>query len=378
MTSVKILHTADLHLGAAVEFLKSKSASRKAETLLTFETIVKTAIQNNVEVFLIAGDLFDSNGVDNAFIKAIFSAVSNAAEIKFIYSAGNHDPLDITSPFRKNDIPKNFYILDTSDSSFTFDDIKLRVYGKSFKEIYCDGQAEFSINPPEDDYVNIMCIHGDLSNDGSSPYNAISADFIRNSGMDYIALGHIHKRSDIAKLGNTYFAYCGCPEGQGFDESGEKGVYIGTVTKGNADLQFYKTAKRTLIRENVDISAALTSENATDIIVSQLKEKYGNDFGENLYRITLLGETEESASISGAEILARLDGVVYFAKIKDKTTVKLDYETLKAEPSLKGVFVKKMLEKIDNCADKTEKENLLYALSLGLRAFTSEVMPDEN
>ena len=42
--------------------------------------------------------------------------------------------------------------------------------------------------------------------------------------MDYIALGHIHKFSGIKRIGNTYYAYSGCPEGRGFDEEGDKGI----------------------------------------------------------------------------------------------------------------------------------------------------------
>ena len=43
MESVKILHCADLHIGAVVSSLGEKSESRKSEALITFENIINLA-----------------------------------------------------------------------------------------------------------------------------------------------------------------------------------------------------------------------------------------------------------------------------------------------------------------------------------------------
>ena len=48
-----------------------------------------------------------------------------------------------------------------------------------------------------------------------------------------MALGHIHKRTEPLRFGNTVCAWPGCPEGRGFDELGEKGFYQGIVTDGD-------------------------------------------------------------------------------------------------------------------------------------------------
>ena len=77
-----------------------------------------------------------------------------------------------------------------------------------------------------------------------SDYNSVTPGFIESSGMDYIALGHIHKHTEIRRLGKTFYAYPGCPEGMGFDELGEKGVYIGEISKGGNSLEFLPTARR--------------------------------------------------------------------------------------------------------------------------------------
>lgn len=377
MESVKILHCADLHIGAAASFLNERAESRRFETLLTFERIVSLARENGVQIMLIAGDLFHSNNIEGSFCERVFEALRSIPEIKVVFSAGNHDPLSSDSPFLKYKLPENLHIMNTDDDCKTFTDLGVRVYGKSFKEVYCKGEKAFSIVPPADDYINLMCIHGDLKSDLSSNYNPITSDFIANSGMDYIALGHVHKKTDIGKIGNTYCAYCGCPEGQGFDELGEKGVYIGMVNKDITELNFFPTAKRMHICETVDISGCDSNISATEKITDELKTRYADTYAENLYKIILSGNIDDTADISAAEIASRLGEQFYYIKVRDNTEATIDYALLSQEKSLKGIFVKNMLAAI-NGAEESQKDKYKAALALGLKAFNAEVNFDEN
>ena len=375
MNSVKILHCADIHIGAAESSLGTLAESRRAETLITFEKIINLAKEHSVDVLLIAGDLFNSNNIQKTFADRVFECLNSIPNIKVVYAAGNHDPLNADSPFKKYELPKNVCVLDTKDCFVEFADLKTRVYGKSFKEIYMQGVERFSI-AADDNFINLMCIHGDLRSDMGSDYNSITSDFIKSSGMDYIALGHVHKRTEIGKIGNSYVSYCGCPEGQGFDELGEKGVYLGDVSKGICNLQFVSTAKRMHITENIDISGLASSNEVADKILQDIKSKYADNFADNLYKIILSGKVDEGTVISLPEITARLNDVLYFAKLRDKTEVEVDFESISQENTLKGIFVKNMLVKI-NAADQAEKELLKAALNIGLKAFSGEVNYDE-
>ncbi len=243
MNTVKILHCADVHIGAEESFLGVKSELRRRETLLTFEKIVDLALENNVKVLLIAGDLFNSNSIENSFFEGVISKIKSANKLKVVYCAGNHDPLNSRSPFTKSNLPQNLYILGTQETVLSFEDLNLRVYGRSFQSAFLEGKSAPTLIPPNDDTINISLMHGELFGDINSRYNPISRDYINASKMDYIALGHIHKKSDIEKAGDTYFAYSGCPEGQGFDELGEKGVFIGEIGKGCCNLKLTPTSR---------------------------------------------------------------------------------------------------------------------------------------
>ncbi len=376
MNSVKILHCADIHIGAAESSLGALSASRQAETLITFEKIINLSKTNKVNILLIAGDLFNSNNIDKAFFDRVFECFASIPNTKIVFAAGNHDPLNADSPFKKYSLPENLYVLDTKDCFVEFSDLGTRVYGKSFKEVYMQGEPNFSLEA-DDNFVNLMCIHGELKSDLGSNYNSITSEFIQNSGMDYIALGHVHKRTDIGKIGNTFFAYCGCPEGQGFDELGEKGVYLGEVSKSACNLQFVSTAKRMHLTETVDISSLANSNDIADCIMQFVKEKYPDNFADNLYKIILIGSLNDGTVISVPEITARLNETLYFAKLRDKTEIKIDFDLLSRENTLKGIFVKNMLTRIENAEKAEEKEKLKSALNIGIKAFSGEVNYDE-
>lgn len=375
MDSVKILHCADLHIGASESSLGALGTSRQAETLITFEKIINSARENAVDIILIAGDLFNSNNIDKSFCDRVFDCFAKIPNIKVVYAAGNHDPLNAESPFKKYTLPQNVHVLDTKDCFVEFSELNTRVYGKSFKEVYLRGVSNFSLKP-DGSFINLMCIHGEVRSDLGSDYNSITNEFVQTSGMDYIALGHVHKRTNIEKIGNTYLSYCGCPEGQGFDELGEKGVYIGTVSKGGTKLQFVPMAKRMHIAENIDITGLSLSNEIADFIIETIKQKYPDNFADNLYKIILTGQLDDGTVISIPEITTRLSDVFYFAKVRDKSEFKLDFDALSKENTLKGVFVKNMLAKIENAND-SEKETLKYALAIGIKAFSGEVTYDE-
>ena len=377
MNSVKILHCADIHIGAAESFLGARADLRRYETVLTFERIIDTAVNAGVDVVAVAGDLFDSNTADARLYRPVLEKIASVPDIKVLFAAGNHDPLLSSSPFLKNKNPGNLYVFPEHDHCFTFDDIKLRAYGRSFGNVYMQGEQSFGITPPDDEYVNLMVLHGELTGDLSSQYNAVTAEFIKNSGMDYIALGHIHKRTEPQKSGNTYYAYCGCPEGQGFDETGEKGVYVGTVGKSLCALEFIPLAKRRHFHIKTDVTGLASQAEIVNKIAEDIKNTAGSGWEENLYKIELTGGVKEGADVNTAEIIARISEAVYYAKVKDSTVPALDMEQIASEISLKGLFVKNMLSRMEN-ASKDEKEELAAALRLGLKAFDSEVAYSED
>lgn len=369
MREIKFLHCADIHIGASLKLPGDKAQRRRTEILLTFERIMQLAAEKQVDFVLIAGDLFDSNRIENSIAESVFRAIA-ASKLPVIAVAGNHDPLSANSPYKQIKTPNNLYVFGESNSSVMLPELPVKIFGRSFSECYLIGEKSFPLSPADDCY-NILLLHGDTSGIGN--YNPITPDFIENCGMDYLALGHIHARTEPAARGKTFYAYPGCPEGQGFDEIGEKGVYIGTLGAFGCKLEFASVCRRRFEKIYIDISGICGSEQLLPFITDYIKKRFGEKFADNFYKIILTGSADTRLIINTAELSERLSEIVYFAVIKDRTTVKADYEALASQPDLGGIFTKKMLKLAEKAVSDEEREKIMLALDTGLRAFDSEV-----
>ena len=82
-------------------------------------------------------------------------------------------------------------------------------------------------------------------------------------------------------------------------------------------------------------------------------------------------------TIELSQIKSILAEKLFYLELIDGTTTNLlDVERFKDEPSLRGIFVKKMLEKIENAAPG-ERQLYKDALKFGLNSFTKGVSLDD-
>lgn len=382
MNQIKILHCADFHLGAELSSIGSHAKQRREEILITFYRIVTICKEEDIELLLIAGDLFEGSNTDRNIINSVKEALASIPNTIVAIAPGNHDYVSIDSPFADGVWPENVHIFQLGLESIEFREKGLRLWGAGFTSTYVNQPLLVETDIPEDDKINICVMHGDLvAENQTSNYNPISPALIRLSGMDYLALGHIHKRTTVLQSGGTQYAYCGCPEGKGFDELDEKGVYIGTITKGRADLAFRPVCKRMNLEVHVDISSAATNTEVAEIAIHTIKNQYGEKFAEHLYKVILEGALDAGFAPDCVAIALRLQNALYFIKIRDATHLAINFEELAKETSLKGIFTRKMLDKLNQSLESNrEQEALQYkrALYIGIKAFDSEVTLNEN
>ncbi|MBQ7097141.1 MAG: DNA repair exonuclease [Clostridia bacterium] len=375
MSEIKFLHTGDLHIGASRTGVKGG----RTEIINTFFRIINLCKTENVDFLLISGDLFDRPFVDADTASEIIGAMSQIPDTVIAISPGNHDCACPESIYRTAKFPQNVVIFSSFSHSFDFPHKNVCLFGAAFTDSFqqtplLNGQIKLS-----PDRINICVLHGDLvSTATESSYNPITTNAICECGFDYLALGHIHKRTEIKKLGKTYFSYCGCPDGRGFDEDGSHGVYLGTISKGNCKLEYTEMSSRQYILDHTDITGCKTSLDITSKILAQLKENYSPDYGKNLYRISLTGSTNVVFLPNITQIEAALSDEVEYIRISDNTVTDLsDINLIAAENSLRGIFVQKMLQMTED-ADEAQKELHTLALQLGLKAFEKGVSLNDN
>jgi len=394
---MKFVHCADVHIGMEFALNRIKSKQRKAEILQSFLRIIEYCRDEAVDILLIAGDLFDSENVEDSVVKQIKDAFAGIPETDIYISPGNHDPYTLTSPYRQDGWSGNVTIFGGIPKVIEHKDKGYRIWGCGFENCYVSNRLLMGVRLPKDELINIGILHGQLvGKSGKSEYNAITDDDIEKSGIDYLALGHVHKQTRVLRLGDTLYAYSGTIEGQGFDEDGIKGFYTGELSKlllGRHELitDYISTSRRRYYHINVDVTGATTRAEVLERIYDAAQSVIEDDefavlltdnvVEDNLYKITLIGDISEEAAVSVEELSAKFAGKFYYIKVRDNSRLLIDYEELAKECSLKGMYTARMLEGIRAQEQAgNEKGAQLYkkALELGIRAFDGEVSVDEN
>ncbi len=374
MKEIKFIHCADFHLGSPMNGVGEYANIRRDELQGSFGAVVDLCIEEKAQLLLIAGDLFDKPNVSDEICRYVENQLSRL-DIPVFISLGNHDYKSVGGAYSKMNLKDNVYIFDGAFSSVELPEPGVRVFGAGFGGEYCDSALVSDFGVLEDENVNLVLLHGDVVSSGSaSRYNPI--DVSKFAGADYCAFGHIHKRTPPTKNGSVTYAYSGSVESRGFDETGEKGVYIGTVGKGKCDLEFRRICKRIYHDIAVDVSACETADNVYEAVQNSIV----GDRQRDLYKITLTGKLPVDVNISADVIKNRLDGI-FFVKIRNETGLKLDYELIRKEFSLRGFFLDEMLKCKENClanGDTIGAEKYDTAIEYGMRAFEGEVSVDED
>jgi len=369
MNSIKIVHTADLHLINPDTITDKVRKQLANDSLLVFYSIIDFCKEYKPDVLLICGDLFSVHNEQSSFVMQVFEKFREIPFLKVVITPGNHDFLSSTSPYNTIKQPENVHIFSTF-SKFTIKENNTNIYGYGFTSRFVN---ESILEPAKDfESINICAIHGDVTN-SLSEYNPITLQAINNSGFEYIALGHIHSFSGIKNIGKTYYAYPGTPQGQGYDEKGEKGIIFGEISKEFVNLEFKKMSKRMINEISFDISSYQQASEAFYVIMKHLEEKNGEEFRDNLYRINLTGKYKENHLAYINYISENLSNNLFYCEINDLT--KPDIDMLKSftnDTSIKGIYLKKMLNIIENCDEITLK-TANKALYIGL-----EVLDNDN
>lgn len=376
---LKIAHCGDLHIGTKISGIgDEKSRILESEVKEVFFGVLDVCKEENIDVLLIAGDFFDDTNVSSADVREIISKVS-ACEYRIFISPGNHDPFTPDSPYVRFEWPKNVFIFRSKrPEKILIEEKNTVIWGSAFEERYEWTHLMRNVKANDEKTLNICLIHGDLSGAGESRYNLINLSDIKSSGMDYLALGHIHKRSEIQKVASTNYAYSGNLQGTGFDELGEKGFYIGTISKEICDLKFRRACKRRFEQVHVDVSDCVFSDDFVNKALEYLSDNYGENYDKNLYKIIFEGSISESASFDVNLISAKLCEKVFHVQIADNTQPKIDIEKLRFKTDFKSLFIKKMLKKIEKSVSDSEKDMNEKALKIGLRAFEGDVKYIDN
>ncbi|GGB51510.1 DNA repair exonuclease [Virgibacillus dakarensis] len=243
---ISFLHAADLHLDSPFKGLARVPEAIFKEiqesTFIALNRLANTAIDKQVDFVLLVGDLFDNEKQSlkaQIRLRDVFKKLKHH-HINVYLSYGNHD-------YRNGnkypiEYPENVFIFpDETIRHFTYEkngQKQAAIYGFSYENraVHENKAKQFTIN---DDTVpfHIAMLHGSLrSNTEHDVYAPFHLTDLSSKGVDYWALGHIHKRAVLSE--KPPIVYPGNIQGRNRKESGEKGCYHVVLSKSGAKLSF--------------------------------------------------------------------------------------------------------------------------------------------
>lgn len=371
MSKIKFLHCADVHLDSPFSSLGDnghRASKRRHDLIEVFCDIINIAAREKVDMLFISGDLYEHEYVKKSTISIINEKFREIPDVQVFVLPGNHDPYMESSYYSHFNWSKNVTIMNASKSGIFLKETGTVLHCTGFTSFNQYNRLPDTTLHSDRQYINILLAHGTVDlNIGTNGHNPLNSEILGKMGMDYIALGHFHNRiDDVGRKGVIYNP--GSPEALGFDEPGEHGVYIGTLEKHGAgasslEMEFIKTGKRAYEVMDVNINGC---ENDLQVL-GQLDNALSDKSDKQLYCINLKGYVDFRYKVDVRLIQEKLESKAFYIKVKDQTCPDYDFDRIKKEPGIKGIFVRKMESLILN-ASTEEAKNYKRALYYGMEA----------
>ena len=340
---MKILHSADWHLDAPLSSLEEKAAEAlRREMEKIPRKIAALCVQEQCDLMLLTGDLFD--GAWSRPTLARVKEILGQLQIPVIITPGNHDFCAPGSPYEEQ-WPENVHIFRKPQiESIVLPELDCRIYGGGYEAMDCPALLK-RFRAEGQEKWHIGALHGEAGN-ANSTYCPITKYQVQESGLDYLALGHIHKQGSLPG-GETVCVWPGCPMGHGFDETGEKGVLIAELNEG-VSVRFVMLDTPRFYDENVDADG-----DAATALGGILPAVESGDF----YRVTLTGYS------SGLDLQALREAFSHIPNLtlRDETLPEVDLWSNTDQDSLEGLLFAALKETVDTAGAEASGRALLAA-----------------
>jgi len=369
--TIRILHTADLHLGAPLKNFGDLARERRRDFLKTFDRIITLAIKREVDCLLVAGDLFDATQVDAETVGRVQDGFERLAGrgIRVILIPGTHDNVVSAEsvynryPFAGAHILKDPVV--TAPLALEIRGTTVNFYGFAFRSDRSREALE-SMRRRDAGGLHVGLLHGSLK--GSPEWEMRKKDIpftvaeLAALGLDYVALGHYHNVGCLEEQGRVVACYPGSPEGKKFGENGERHVLIVEVGERVATVE--KVPVQTRIVDERVVDASLFPE--PDALEGELARLASPDL---IARVRLVGTVEDP--LDTANLVGRLQGKYAWLELVDETDL-YDSDHVKRmerEDSIRGLFIRKVHERFGKAESETERELCREALKLVMGRF---------
>ncbi len=374
---LRIIHTADVHLGARHDDLGEQASAQRERQFAAFVATIDLALAEKSDIFLIVGDLFDSNVQPRRSVERVAAQLKRLAEskIRTVVIPGTHDCYDRASIYRA-------YDLKALAGSRPDDDLVtvLTPDRPSVHLTACEAIVQATIFPtkraphsPLRDQAalagsgpvkwRIGMVHGSIAIPGKTERDevVITTEEIAASRLDYLALGHWHSAQN-GKAGSVPYAYSGAPEAVALDQDRAGKVLLVELDEvagmKTAAIREVLVGRTRFDRSELD-AATLDSQPA---LIAQLAARADPDL---VLDVRLVGVRRDDLDLDLDEIEAALAPSFLKVRVRDASVPALTEGPLPSPDTIAGAFIRDLeariteLEAVGSTAEAVEERDAL-------------------
>jgi DNA repair exonuclease SbcCD nuclease subunit len=347
---LRLLHTADVHLGARHADLGDRAATQRERQFAAFVATVDLALAEKVDLVLIAGDLFDSNVQPRRSVERAAAQLKRLvdARIRIVISPGTHDVYDRASIYRAYDLAAMsgavgsdlVTVLDPEHPEVHLKPLDIIVHGRCYATKRAPTSPLLDVDVSKDDRAawHVGLLHAAVAIEGKTDGDdvVITTDEIAASHLDYLALGHWHSTSK-GKAGKTTWAYAGAPEPIALDQDRAGNVLIVGLDaadgKKQVTVEERKVGKTRF--ERVELDAAKVGSQPG--LVAKLAERADQDL---VLDAVLIGVRPDDLDVHVEEVEAELADRFLKVRVRDRSVAPLPEGVIASPDTVLGAFIR--------------------------------------
>jgi len=375
---LRLLHTADVHLGARHADLGDRAATQRERQFAAFVATIDLALAEKIDLVLIAGDLFDSNVQPRRSVERAAAQLKRLVEarIRIVIAPGTHDVYDRASIYRAYDLPALagavgsdlVTVLDPDHSDVHLRSLDVVVHGRCFptKRAPESPLVDFDAAKDERATWHIGLLHAAIAIEGKTDGDdvVITTAEIEASHLDYLALGHWHSMSK-GKAGRTTYAYSGAPEPVALDQDRAGNVLLVTLdsTDGKKRVLVEERKVGRTSFERIQLDAATVGSQPG--LVTKLRERANPDL---MLDVELMGVRPDELDLRVEEVESELADQFLKLRVRDKAVSPLPEGPVASPDTVLGAFVHDLeaqIAELEAADDDAGANEMRDALRLG-------------
>jgi DNA repair exonuclease SbcCD nuclease subunit len=348
---LRLLHTADVHLGARHTDLGEQAAAQRERQFAAFKAAVDLAIAEKVDVVLVAGDLFDSNTQPRRSVDRVAAELKRlvGAKIRTVLIPGTHDVYDRSSLYRVHDLAALagsgedddlVTVLTPDRPSVHLSACDVIVHGPVFatKRAPHSPLRDLHVTAGDGATWHVGMVHGSLAIPDRTDRDEVvfTREEIEATGLDYLALGHWHSAQQ-GKAGSTTWAYSGAPEPVAVTQDGAGKVLLVELNEANG-MRTVAIEERAVGRtrfEKLDIDASTVADQPA--VIAAISARADPDL---VLDARLTGVRPDELDVSIDEIEDQLKGSFLKVRVRDLSMPALTQGNLPSPDTIPGAFIR--------------------------------------